>query len=117
MHQILQLPGIGIDDMFILMSGMADGPSLLTASIEERMKYMLKKSGVAITITSISDLLAFTIGATSVFVAIRNFCIYTGIYFYNFARVSFPYVIQQSFIKSKTFVSLYLQVLQYFSVI
>ncbi|XP_056013209.1 patched domain-containing protein 3-like [Ostrea edulis] len=71
--------GIGIDDMFILMSGMADAPSLSTASIKDRMKYMLKKSGVAITITSITDLLAFTIGATSVFVGIRNFCIYTGV--------------------------------------
>ena len=71
--------GIGIDDMFILMSGMAEGPSLTTASsIKERMKYMLQKSGVAITITSITDLLAFTIGATSVFISIRTFCIYTG---------------------------------------
>jgi hypothetical protein len=96
---MIQLPGIGIDDMFILMSGMADGPSLLTVSIEERMKYMLKKSGVAITITSITDLLAFTIGATSVFIAIRNFCIYTGSCFYIFTRVSFSYAIQ-SFMKS-----------------
>ena len=71
--------GIGIDDMFILMSGMAEGPSLTTASsINDRMKYMLQKSGVAITITSITDLLAFTIGATSVFISIRTFCIYTG---------------------------------------
>nr|XP_022331703.1 patched domain-containing protein 3-like [Crassostrea virginica] len=72
--------GIGIDDMFILMSGMAEGPSLTTASsINDRMKYMLQKSGVAITITSITDLLAFTIGATSVFISIRTFCIYTGV--------------------------------------
>ena len=71
--------GIGIDDMFILMSGMAEGPSLTTASsIKERMKYMLQKSGVAISITSMTDLLAFTIGATSVFISIRTFCIYTG---------------------------------------
>nr|XP_022329809.1 patched domain-containing protein 3-like isoform X2 [Crassostrea virginica]XP_022329811.1 patched domain-containing protein 3-like isoform X2 [Crassostrea virginica] len=72
--------GIGIDDMFILMSGMAEGPSLTTApSINDRMKYMLKKSGVAITITSITDLLAFAVGATSVFISIRTFCIYTGV--------------------------------------
>ncbi|XP_061184546.1 patched domain-containing protein 3-like [Saccostrea echinata] len=71
--------GIGIDDMFILMSGMADAPPLKTASVEKRMEYMLKKSGITITITSITDLLAFLIGATSVFISIRNFCIYTGV--------------------------------------
>ena len=77
--------GIGIDDMFILMSGMAEGPSLTTApSINDRMKYMLKKSGVAITITSITDLLAFAVGATSVFISIRTFCIYTGNKKFNF---------------------------------
>lgn len=70
--------GIGIDDMFILMSGMADAPAMTTVTIKDRMKFMMKKSGVAITITSITDLLAFTIGATSVFVSIRTFCIYTG---------------------------------------
>ncbi|XP_062585478.1 patched domain-containing protein 3-like isoform X2 [Saccostrea cucullata] len=71
--------GIGIDDMFILMSGMADAPPLTKVSIKERMEFMMKKSGVAITITSLTDLLAFVIGATSVFKSIRNFCIYTGV--------------------------------------
>lgn len=60
------------------MSGMAEASALTTDSIKDRMKFMMKKSGVAITITSITDLLAFTIGATSVFVSIRIFCIYTG---------------------------------------
>lgn len=70
---------IGIDDMFILMSGMAGAPSLLNASIEDRMKSMLRTSGISITITSVTDLLAFGVGATSVFLSIRNFCIYTGV--------------------------------------
>ncbi|XP_061193864.1 patched domain-containing protein 3-like [Saccostrea echinata] len=71
--------GIGIDDMFILMSGMADAPPLTKVTIKDRMVFMMKKSGVAITITSLTDLLAFVIGATSVFKSIRNFCIYTGV--------------------------------------
>ncbi|XP_062600352.1 patched domain-containing protein 3-like [Saccostrea cucullata] len=71
--------GIGIDDMFILLSGMAEAPPLTTATVEERMVYMLKKSGIAITITSITDILAFMIGASSVFMSIRIFCIYTGV--------------------------------------
>lgn len=64
--------------MFILMSGMAGAPSLLNASIEDRMKSMLRTSGISITITSVTDLLAFGVGATSVFQSIRTFCIYTG---------------------------------------
>ncbi|XP_061193753.1 patched domain-containing protein 3-like [Saccostrea echinata] len=71
--------GIGIDDMFILMSGMADASPLTKVTIKDRMVFMMKKSGVAITITSLTDLLAFAIGATSVFKSIRNFCIYTGV--------------------------------------
>ncbi|XP_056012125.1 patched domain-containing protein 3-like [Ostrea edulis] len=71
--------GIGIDDMFILMSGMADAPPLSKSSIMERVVFMMQKSGIAITITSLTDLLAFVIGATSVFKSIRNFCIYTGV--------------------------------------
>lgn len=60
------------------MSGMAEARSLLEVSVEERMKSMLGKSGISITITSITNLLAFGVGATSVFISIRNFCIYTG---------------------------------------
>ncbi|XP_061180415.1 patched domain-containing protein 3-like [Saccostrea echinata] len=75
--------GIGIDDMFILMSGMADAPSLSEQSdnrdIKKRMIFMMKKSGIAITITSLTDFLAFAIGYSSVFKSIQNFCIYTGV--------------------------------------
>lgn len=60
------------------MSGMAEARSLLEVKVEERMKSMLGKSGISITITSITNLLAFGVGATSVFISIRNFCIYTG---------------------------------------
>lgn len=85
--------GIGIDDMFILMSGMAEAPSLtdgastVTVTVKDRVKWMLKKSGISITITSITDLLAFGIGASSVFISIRNFCLYTG----NYTNTFFPH--------------------------
>ncbi|XP_065943155.1 patched domain-containing protein 3-like [Magallana gigas] len=84
--------GIGIDDMFVLMSGMAEARSLLEVSVEERMKSMLGKSGISITITSITNLLAFGVGATSVFISIRNFCIYTGV------AVTFCYINQLFFL-------------------
>lgn len=66
--------------MFILLSGMAGAPPLYKSTIiEERMAFMLKKGGVAITITSVTDMIAFIIGASAVFVSIKIFCLYTGI--------------------------------------
>lgn len=67
--------------MFILLSGMAGAPPLYKSTVEERMAFMLKKRGVAITITSVTDMIAFIIGASAVFVSIKIFCIYTGIQF------------------------------------
>lgn len=70
--------GIGINDMFIIMSGHAQtiGQEL---SVEERMDRTLRTSGLAITITSLTDLLTFFIGYTSSFRTIQNFCVYTGL--------------------------------------
>ncbi|XP_062578553.1 patched domain-containing protein 3-like [Saccostrea cucullata] len=71
--------GIGIDDVFLLLSGLADAESIETTTVSDRIYYMMKTSGVAITITSVTDFLAFLIGASSVFISVRNFCIFTGV--------------------------------------
>ncbi|XP_033734658.1 patched domain-containing protein 3-like [Pecten maximus] len=68
--------GIGLDDMFILMSCLADAE--VKSSIEERIMHAMRTGGVAITITSVTDFLAFAIGATSVFLGVQNFCLFTG---------------------------------------
>ncbi|XP_033734656.1 patched domain-containing protein 3-like [Pecten maximus] len=68
--------GIGLDDMFILMSCLADCSA--KTSIEEKMKETMRTGGVAITITSITDFLAFAIGASASFISVRNFCVYAG---------------------------------------
>lgn len=68
------LLGIGIDDMFILLSGMADAPPIYSSTIEERMAFMLKKSGIAITITSLTDMLAFIINACSSIIVFDIYC-------------------------------------------
>lgn len=69
--------GIGIDDMFIMLSGLSEAQS--KTSVEDKMAETLRISGVGITITSLTDLIAFMAGAGSTFVAVRNFCIYTGV--------------------------------------
>lgn len=68
--------GIGLDNMFILMSCLADAP--VKDSIQTRIMYTMRTGGVAITITSVTDFLAFAIGATSSFLGVQNFCLFTG---------------------------------------
>lgn len=74
--------GIGLDDVFILLSGLADAPLRRAdgspTNPQERISFAMATSGVSITITSLTDFLAFGIGSSSSFVAIRNFSIYTG---------------------------------------
>ncbi|XP_077992081.1 patched domain-containing protein 3-like [Glandiceps talaboti] len=68
--------GIGIDDMFLLMSGLLQtSPS---DTVEGRVSGAFGIAAVSVTITSLTDVLAFCIGATNVFPSLRNFCIYTG---------------------------------------
>ncbi|XP_060072049.1 patched domain-containing protein 3-like [Ylistrum balloti] len=69
--------GIGLDDMFILMSCLAD--CSVKGTIEDRIKETMRTGGVAITITSITDFLAFVIGASASFISVRNFCLYAGV--------------------------------------
>ena len=72
----LVILGIGVDDMFILLSGVAD--ALYDGDTRSRIGQMMRRSGVAITITSLTDILAFGAGASSTFKSVRNFCVFTG---------------------------------------
>lgn len=80
--------GIGVDGMFLLMSGVTE--TNYDDSIETRIGETMRTSGVSITITSLTDLLAFAAGASSVFLGVRNFCIYSG------AAVVFCFINQAS---------------------
>ncbi|BFZ24035.1 hypothetical protein BsWGS_27076 [Bradybaena similaris] len=70
--------GIGVDDMFLLMSSWSETLPLTDLTIPERMATIYRKAGIGITITSVTDFLAFVIGTSSRFRSVRNFCIYTG---------------------------------------
>ncbi|CAG5117285.1 unnamed protein product [Candidula unifasciata] len=71
--------GIGVDDMFLLMSSWSETLSITDLTIPERIGTVYRKAGIGITITSVTDFLAFAIGASSIFRSVRNFCIYTGV--------------------------------------
>ena len=59
--------GIGVDDMFVIVQALECLDSSEKAlPIPERIATALKHAGVSITVTSLTDILAFGVGATTV---------------------------------------------------
>ena len=81
MHAIIPFlfVGIGIDDMFVIIqvrNSLAD--QLRGKTVMESLGKTMEHAGVAITITSITDFIAFGIGATTQLPALRSFCMYAA---------------------------------------
>ena len=60
--------GIGIDDMFVIMQCFynLDPDQHADQDLHEKIGLTLKHAGVAITVTSVTDIFAFGIGAVTV---------------------------------------------------
>ena len=71
------LMGLGVDDMFVIVNSIDQTPIHLTA--DERFRIGLTHAGPSITITSITDGLAFFLGTISTMPALSSFCFYAGI--------------------------------------
>ena len=70
-HPLLPLLclGIGIDDMFVIMQSLTNvkkDKKFADVSSEEKVAQALRYSGVAITVTSITDVFVFAVGADTV---------------------------------------------------
>ena len=76
MLSCLSISGIGIDDMFVIVAAWRDTP--VRHSLQDRMGATFSHAAVSITLTSVTDCLAFGIGATSPFRAVNYFCAYAG---------------------------------------
>ncbi|XP_068094355.1 patched domain-containing protein 3-like [Hyperolius riggenbachi] len=68
--------GIGVDNMYILISCWKQ--TKISSPVEERMAQTYQEAAVSITITTLTDVLAFYIGIMSHFPSVQSFCIYTG---------------------------------------
>uniref|UniRef100_A0A0P5P9V2 Patched domain-containing protein n=1 Tax=Daphnia magna TaxID=35525 RepID=A0A0P5P9V2_9CRUS len=70
------LLGIGVDDMFVIIQALDNlSNEEKQLPIPERMARAMKHAGVSITVTSVTDIAAFAIGATTSMPALRSFCI------------------------------------------
>ncbi|XP_069815228.1 patched domain-containing protein 3-like [Dendropsophus ebraccatus] len=68
--------GVGVDNMFIIISCWQQ--TKVTSTIEERMADTYRDAAVSITITTLTDVLAFYLGIMTRFPSVQSFCIYTG---------------------------------------
>lgn len=81
-HSILPLLmlGLGVDDMFVIVQCWQNlSQEEKRLELKKRMGCALRHAGVAITVTSLTDFAAFTIGASTVLPALRSFCIYSAL--------------------------------------
>jgi hypothetical protein len=68
---------VGVDSTFVLLS--AFNRRAVSESVSERIGHAMHEAGPAITLTTVTDVLAFVIGGvTSPFRAVTYFCLYTG---------------------------------------
>ena len=78
-HNMLpfMLLGLGVDDMFVIVNCIDQAPATLKA--DERFRIGFKHAGPSITVTSITDAIAFFLGSLSSLPALQSFCIYAGL--------------------------------------
>lgn len=90
-HTVLPfvLLGLGVDDSFVIVNALTQTDP--TKPIPQRMREAMSHAGVSITVTSITDFVAFAISTTTQLPALASFCFYaaTGILFLFFYQCIF----------------------------
>jgi predicted RND superfamily exporter protein len=82
-HSVLPfvLLGLGVDDSFVIMNSFLQTDR--SKELPERMKYAMSHAGVSVTVTSMTDFVAFLISTSTSLPALSSFCFYAaaGIFF------------------------------------
>lgn len=72
--------GLGVDDIFVIMAAMrkvqAEHSEL---NLTEKIGRAMQKGGASITITSLTDIIAFLVGGTTVLPSLRSFCVFAAL--------------------------------------
>ena len=78
-HAVLpfMLLGIGVDDMYVIVNTIDQTPMHLSA--DKRFKQGMTLAGPSITITSVTDAIAFFLGSFGALPALNSFCVFSGI--------------------------------------
>jgi len=74
--------GIGIDDMFVIvqsLTNISNNPDTAAHSLADKLGLTLKHAGVSITVTTITDVCAFGLGAFSNMPGLQAFCVCTAV--------------------------------------
>ena len=82
MNQLLPflMLGVGIDDMFVIMQAFDNLDKVeREEQLGRKLGLTMKNAGVAITITSVTDFVAFGIGASTILPTLRSFCIFAAV--------------------------------------
>ena len=70
------IKGIGIDDMFIIYSAFKRTNNKMET--KHRISIALGKIGTSISITSLTNFVAFIVGVLTDFKSVQIFCVYAG---------------------------------------
>lgn len=73
--------GIGIDDMFVIVQSLDNlkPEERQVGNIPQNIGQTMKHAGVAITVTSITDIVVFAVGASTRLPSLQSFCLYCAV--------------------------------------
>lgn len=71
------LVALGVDDMYVIMTCWDEAEHI--DSVEFRAQIAMRKAGMAITVTSLTDILAFLVGTATSLPGLKWFCIYSAV--------------------------------------